>query len=235
MQIYKPQVVHFETTEQMMIQAEDTIVNKLLDIVGEEGVARIALAGGKTPFPLYKKMAHNALLPWEQVEVFQVDERYIDSNNPHSNQFQIKEALGEDILARCREINFFNINYPADMAAKDYSEKLDSLDGQLFDITILGVGSDGHIASLFPNAPYLKHQAQRAIETTASKDFPVQQRLSLTLESVLSSELIIILLVGEDKSHIITEMVEGKKSAREFPAKFLMAHPNLLILQSVEQ
>ena len=115
------------------------------------------------------------------------------------------------------------------MTIKEYSEKLDTLDGSFFDFTVLGIGQDGHIASLFPGGKYLKHQEETVIQTSAPRDFAVGKRISLTVESILSSSEILIMLVGENKQEALQEMLEGEKPATQFPAKFLLAHPNVRI------
>lgn len=223
-------VTEFETTKQLYMKAEELFVDRVLGAVGETGVGRVAFSGGTTPLPLYSRLSQNPVIDWEKIEIFQTDERYVPANSLDSNQFQITQCLGPAAM-EARELNFFNTLLPINMTVKDYSEKLEVLDGPYFDFTVLGIGSDGHIASLFPGGKYLRHQSTSVIETVAPREFSVAKRVSLTLESILNSHEILILLIGENKSGILLEMLEGEIKASDFPAKFLLAHPNVKIYQ----
>jgi 6-phosphogluconolactonase len=116
-----------------------------------------------------------------------------------------------------------------DKCIENYREILDSLDEPFFDVCILSIGSDGHIASLFPNQEYLKHQEQTVIPTIATDDLPIPRRVSLSLETILSSRKLLVILKGDGKNKVLEEMLEGTKPAIDFPAKFLLAHPHLYI------
>ncbi len=234
MQIYRPNITFFESDEMLYKQTADAVADILLDVTGNQGLAKMALAGGSTPMKLYKKLGNNPVLPWESVELYQVDERFIFPEAPESNQYNIVESFGEETIERMKDSFFFKTGGDISTALANYDEVLNSIDGQLFDVTILGIGNDGHFASLFPGGEYLSHQDAKAISTQAGQGFDVSTRLSLTIESVLSSEVIIVLLKGEDKKDVIKELMEGKKTASEYPAKFLLSHPNLYIYQSLE-
>lgn len=232
MKIYRPIVTEFETTKQLYMKAEELFVDRVLGAVGETGVGRVAFSGGTTPLPLYSRLSQNPVIDWEKIEIFQTDERYVPANSPDSNQLQITQCLGL-AAEEVRELNFFDTLLPIDMTVKDYSEKLEVLDGPYFDFTVLGIGQDGHIASLFPGGKYLKHQPLPVVETVAPREFSVAKRVSLTLESILNSHEILILLIGESKIDVLSEMLEGDMKASDFPAKFLLAHPNVKIYQCI--
>ncbi len=230
MKIYRPAVTEFETPDVLFKDVEDFLVDRVFDAIAQNGSARIALSGGKTPLPLYSRISLNPILEWDKIEIYQTDERYVAPTDPESNQFNIAHSL-DLAVKEAKEWNFFNTKLPIEMTIKECIEKLETLDGPYFDLTILGVGPDGHIASLFPNGKYLKHQEKTVIETSAPKDFSVTKRISLTVESILNSKEIFLIITGDNKSDILSEMLEGEKSAVEFPAKFLLAHPNLRIFQ----
>ena len=192
------------------------------------------MSGGNTPLPLYSRLATNPVIDWSKIEIFQTDERYIDKDSDDSNQKHIIKSF-EPALEELREINVFNTDLPIEMTIKDYMEKLEVLDGPFFDFTILGVGPDGHIASLFPGGKYLKHQDDSVIQTTAPAEFAVSKRLSLTIESILNSTEILIILTGDNKKDVLPEMLEGDRPASEFPAKFLLAHPRVRIYTCFEE
>jgi 6-phosphogluconolactonase len=233
MEFYKPIVTTFESNDKMYESATTTCINQILDTIGENGLARLALSGGQTPLPLYKKLFQNPFIEPESIELYQTDERYTASNTFKSNQFNIIETLGEN-KSYFKELNFINTSLLIDQSVSLYTDIIDNLDGPLFDLTILGVGEDGHIASLFPKGNYL-NGFQPNVHQTKTKNFDIDNRITISLNALLKSSIVLVLLTGENKRHIVPEMLEGKKEAIDFPAKFLMCHPNVTILESFEQ
>jgi 6-phosphogluconolactonase len=230
--LYKPKVFEFETLNVLYQKTTEYILDKISAVQGENGIARLMLTGGETPIKLYSKLATSGL-DWSNVEIYQSDERYLPSTTVNSNQYNIIKALGDDVINECREVNFFNTDLPVQECLQDYNERLDALDGVLFDQTILGIGTDGHIASLFPRQDYLKAiNNTHCIETIAPEEFTCPERVSLTINTILNSKDIVVLLTGEKKINVLTEMLEGNLSAVEFPAKVLLSHPNLTIFFS---
>lgn len=232
MEIYKPNVVDFETPQYLYKQAQDLLVDKILDTLTEESVFRMALSGGKTPLPLYQELAKNPIVNWDRLEIYQTDERCVDSGSIESNQFHFRQAF-EDIIPVIKEFNMFDMDLEIDETVNIYSQKIEALEEPFFDLTILGVGRDGHIASLFPKGEYLKHLPNRVLKTVAPTEFAVAKRLSLSIETILNSKEILILVTGSEKIATVQELLDGKLSASEFPAKFLLAHPKLTIYQSL--
>jgi 6-phosphogluconolactonase len=233
--LFKPNITEFDSEDQLYAYAESFVIDEMLEQIGEEGTFRLALSGGSTPLPLYQKLAHNQSLPWEEVEIYQTDERFVDTKGDDSNQKQIQANLGEEVLNRLKDTYFVKIDETLHSTTTHYNEVIQSLEEPFFDLTVLGIGADGHIASLFPNATYLAHNEDSVITTQASDQYPSKQRISLTLESILNSKTILVLLNGESKSHILGELVSGQKSAKEFPAKFLLAHPKLFVFACTQQ
>lgn len=233
-QIYKPQVWDFESKDQLFNKALQQITDRIFEINGSEGIVRLAFSGGSTIKPLLKLMRDTNNLPWEQIEIFQTDERYVNKNDARSNQKLIRDSLGIEICQEVHELNLMQTDLPLKIAVKNYEEKLDTLDGNFFDLVILGVGSDGHIASLFPSGKYLTHLENSVIATTAPEYLEVPQRISLTIESILNSREVILLINGQNKNKVLTQILEGNLSASSYPVKFLLAHPNLKIFHSFD-
>lgn len=233
MQIHRPRIFDFETREVLQNQVTSHIIDRLLEVTGEKGIYRLGITGGSSVLPIYRMLSQNPQIPWQNAFLFLTDERQVSLDDPKSNYFNITTAFGKDFCKELGEFNFFETNLPPSQAILNYSEKLEVLEGKIFDTNLVSVGPDGHIASLFPGGDYLKHQDQKLLETIAPKKFDISKRFSFTIESMLSSDEILLLIVGENKKHVLNELLEGSFSAKEFPAKFLLAHPNLQIFQSI--
>lgn len=227
--IYKPKVVEFEGDDILYRKASEYIEGVILDNQSEHGIARMLLSGGKTPMPIYKILGNNGAIDWNNLELFCSDERCVPATDPNSNQGNIIKSLSNMVIDNCREVNFFDTSCEIEECVKSYIDKLEALDDVWFDIAVLGLGADGNIASLFPNNEYLRHHDNSVIATIAPKTESISQRVSLTVESILNSREILIVLNGDNKINVLSELLEGHQKATEFPAKFLLSHPKVSI------
>ena len=162
---------------------------------------RIAASGGSSAqiFDQLKEFGFD----FSNVDLFQVDERCVSPSHPRSNYNLIATKCGKDVQ------NFFAFDttlYPADSAVEYAQQLIEDADGYLFDLTILGVGPDGHIASLFPDSPALCETKKLTAHTTTDV-FDIHERLTLTLPALKKSRKILVLLVGEKKRDIWEQIV----------------------------
>jgi 6-phosphogluconolactonase len=229
--LFKPLVIEFEDKETLYRTITDTAEELIINSINENGNCRLLLAGGTSPLPIYKSLSQSPAIVWSEVEIFQSDERLVETDTAQSNQFQISNALGQDIIRETYATHFFDTK-SQELALEKYNEVIDSLDDVLFDVAILGIGSDGHIASLFPEGNYLKHLDTHCVATIAPKEFEISSRVSLSIESILSTKQIVVIILGEKKSELLSELLEGQLSASKFPAKFLLSHPQVSIYYS---
>ena len=206
-------------------------VTYILNAVGEkEGVAHIGLSGGKTPLPVYKALANSAL-NFERTEFWLVDERCVPPNNLDSNYGTIKKAFAKAPPVFFNHLHGFDTSLsPKDAAAK-YEQETQVIPQSRFDLIILGMGSDGHIASLLPGSPALgETTALVAANINASvPNPPVRDRLTMTLLLLMKSRDILLLLTGKEKQSALNDLLEGKKSVEEFPVRQLMEHTEFSI------
>jgi 6-phosphogluconolactonase len=232
--IYKPTIMEFENLDMLYRQVSDILEDKINLTSLNKGVVRLLLSGGSSPLPMYKRLGQSRLINWEDVELFITDERYLSETEPASNKKNIIENLGLDVVNSLKESYFYNTTLPIEKAVESYNDVIDSLDGVFFDQAILGIGLDGHFASLFPNSEYLRHLEDEiyVIQTQNNTNADIKERISLSVETILNSEEIFIILTGEKKQAILTELLEGTKSVTEFPAKFLLSHPKVTIFCS---
>jgi 6-phosphogluconolactonase len=170
-------------------------------ITEENPNAKIALSGGSTPVPIFKELAKLNL----EAEFYQVDERYISSTDKDSNQKMIREALTP------QNFNAFDTSLPIEESIKKYAAKLP----EQFDLIILGIGPDGHTASLFPDSP----EFTESVAHTQTDQFAVKDRLTLTFPTINKSKKLLVLLKGADKQNAISK----------FPANKLQSHPEITV------
>lgn len=218
----------------------------------------IALSGGTTPGPLYQAIAHNPDLRFENIEFFQVDERYVPSHDPASNYRMIQENLLANLPHPCKGLYSFDTALTIEDALKTYKEDLMERSHPYFDLTILGMGSDGHIASLFPHSPAL-YEEQTSVAHTITEQFAIPDRLTLTLPAIFASKAIIVFVRGEEKKAQVEELKNFSATScpsavlsfdsyglpqfttalitpemANFPAKTLVYHPNVTVLYCAE-
>lgn len=188
-----------------------TVLEDLLllikDSISQRNKCVIGLSGGTTPEKLYLLLSSENL-PWEKIFFIIIDERYVQSDDPESNLKMIRKALFNQAPIPSENILSFDTSLPIESSAKEMGRKLNS---NSFDILILGIGDDGHIASLFDNDT-AKDSEELATVATA-KDYKTEPRLTLTLKS-LNSRKTLILLKGEKKRAIFEEIVN--KTSKHF-------------------
>lgn len=195
----------------------------------EEAIARrgrcsIALAGGSTPRPLYEQLAKEDL-PWDKVYIFWGDERYVPADHPDSNQNMARQAW----LDHCPipPENIFPIPTSADPAtdAAIYHETLTAFfEGNephpaRFDIVWLGMGDDGHTASLFPRTKAL--EVGDRLVTVGNKQ--ADARITLTIPAINAAYNIIFLVAGTNKQAAIQQVLHADCDPKDYPSKFIQS------------
>jgi 6-phosphogluconolactonase len=198
--------------------AEADIVFALERALAEHGEARLLLSGGSTPAPVYRQLAR-APIDWGRISVGLVDERWLPKEDPASNARLVRESLLEEGATGAR---FEAMTLPPGSEANRHSVQ-DA-------VVVLGMGEDGHIASLFPQAPGL-HAALAAPEDYVAIDAgespvaqPWRQRISLTPAGLARTGARILLLRGERKRAVLLRALEGGV-AQELPVRAAFALP----------
>lgn len=206
------------------------IIQKIHSTLKKFPTCRIGLAGGKTPRPFYEKLAQQNL-PWDRIQFILIDERCVLPNHEQSNFRMLNETLFSKIKIEPENIFAFNTFLSAEEAVNKLQGQLEKLRRErhpLFDILILGMGQDGHIASLFPHSQALENI--RLVTTSQNEGTPdhfeIKNRLTLTYESLLDSDEIILLIHGEEKRKTLEKARKPNADFHEFPiAKILQEKP----------
>ncbi len=196
---------------------------------------RVALAGGTTPNALYTLLAsaeYRRRVAWDQVVFFFGDERAVPPDHPDSNYRVANEALFRPLGIADKHIHRMKAERPdLDAAAADYERELHAaFEGARmprFDLILLGMGSDGHTASLFPGSAALaEHRRLVAPVTDAPK--PPPRRLTLTIPVLNAATLALFMATGADKAPALRDVLTGTLSPNRYPAKYVRPGPERL-------
>jgi len=183
-----------------------------------EGVFALALSGGDTPRRLYQILAaplYRDAMPWASTHVFWGDERFVPHDDPRSNFRMARETFLSRVPIPAENIHPVDTSAPsAEAAAEAYARDLLSFHGAsrftlarpLFDATLLGLGADGHTASLFPGSDALY---ERKAWTAVVKDAEGLARVTLTYPAIESSRRVAFLVTGAGKSAALARLLQG--------------------------
>jgi 6-phosphogluconolactonase len=213
----RPELVVVPDARALARRAAERIVETVRAAVKERGQCGVGLAGGTTPRATYEVLASSALaaaLPWAAVTWYFGDERAVPPDHPESNYGAAREAL----FARRPEALERVIRMPGEAsdlerAARDYGALLpDALD-----LLLLGLGEDGHTASLFPGSPALAERSARVVVVTGPK--PPNPRLSITPPVIEAARAILVLVSGAGKAEALARVLEGPADVTAVPAQ----------------
>jgi 6-phosphogluconolactonase len=200
----------------------DKIAAALRAALAERGAASLVVSGGKTPVTLFR-MLRAKDLDWGRVSIALADERWVEPSSADSNEHLVRSELLHDKAAAARFIGLKNAAPTPDIGAVSAWETFARVP-RPFDAVVLGMGDDGHTASLFPNSPNLA----RALNPAAAAGCvgmwaptPPQARLSLNLTALLDARRIVILLNGASKRRTY-ESASGPGPEAEMPVRAVL-------------
>jgi 6-phosphogluconolactonase len=193
----------FETESERNLVLARQIAAWVGEAVAERGQASLAVCGGSTPGPLYQVLSGLAA-PWERVTVTLTDERWVGFEHPLSNARLVRARLIRDRASRARFVPLKTARGEPELAEPEVDAALRAI-ARPFELVLLGLGEDGHTASLFAHAQGLSAALNladpalaRAIRPTPPAD-PEPPRMSLSLRAILDSRRIVLLITGEAK------------------------------------
>lgn len=199
------------------------IVSKVEEALSERGQFTIALSGGSTPKPLYEAIA-KCPLDWEKIHVFWGDERYVSAEHPESNQLMARQAWLERVAIPAANI------HPMPTDARDPQTDANNYEAELqqffqiakgefpvFDLMLLGMGDDGHTASLFPHTEALKVR-DRSV-TVGNKDGT--PRLTLSVPAINASRCTIFLVAGASKQPALEQVFASEGDDLKYPSRLI--------------
>ena len=210
-------------TAELATRAAVWIGDAIAARIAEAGRCRIALAGGSTPKPVYAALAERTDLDWERIEVFFGDERAVSPDDPASNYRMAREVLLDPVKAP--RVHRIEGERDAALAAASYAE---AMGDHPLDVTLLGMGGDGHTASLFPGGQDFPEAVERVIVTQSP--VPPVTRISLTLRTLNASRVVFLLVAGGGKASRLAEVfAQQRAGAPALPAASVRPSPGRLV------
>jgi 6-phosphogluconolactonase len=223
-----PDFRKFTNGREMFDTLADEIVSRLATGVDEHGRASFVASGGTTPGTLYDLLSRRDA-PWPQISVTLSDERWVEPSSDRSNEKLLRTRLLVDKAAGATLVPFKTAKPHADAAEGDVQAALAAMPLP-FDVTLLGMGSDGHTASLIPGAKGLERALDTRDPMLARAVHPPErtemgERMTLTLRAILDSRLIVVLIKGDDKLAAYRDVMAGND---------ILAKPVRAVLQQSE-
>jgi 6-phosphogluconolactonase len=226
------------TTPQELFEiAAEEVVRCAQEAVAGRGRFTIALSGGSTPNSLFNLLATNArsVLPWDRTFFFWGDERHVPPTDPDSNYRMAYETMLSKIPVAAGNVFRMPAENPdADSAAREYEATLRKFfqmePGQvpIFDLILLGMGPDGHTASLFPGTAGLQEKSRLVIANWVEK--LKTSRLTLTLPVLNAARCVAFLVSGTDKAAVLRTVLEDEDApAEQYPSKLVRPNNGRLV------
>jgi 6-phosphogluconolactonase len=193
------------------------------EAIEERGRFAVVLAGGSTPETMYGILARHYMdqIDWSRVYVFFGDERSVPPHHEDSNHKMASEVLLDHVPVG--NVHRIRGELPPDEAAEAYEEELRTFfrteDVPRFDLILLGLGADGHTASLFPETPALEVHDRWVVANPVPRLNTT--RITLTVPVINAALAVYFLVEGEDKGEAVREVLEGDADPRAYPAKLI--------------
>lgn len=220
----------FDTPEALFDAAARRWVALAREAVDHRGGFHVALSGGSTPKALYERLSRpdlRAAVDWERVHIYFGDERCVPPDHADSNYRMVKESLLQDVSIPAVQIHrMMGESEDLEATADGYAQLLagrlsPDADGGAgrFDLVMLGMGPDGHVASLFPQTPVLEERHRRVTPV----HLPQQSawRLTITFPVIDAARHIMLLVAGQTKAPVMKEVFDGRRRKPRFPVEMI--------------
>ncbi|WP_166425215.1 6-phosphogluconolactonase [Paraglaciecola sp. 20A4] len=201
---------NFQSTDELNSTFAERIVNILQAGISENGRASLVVSGGRTPKALFNSLS-NVDLDWSKVDISLADERWVGVDDDASNEKMVRRELLQNKAAAANFIGLKTAHADAKEAVDTCTANLANLHTP-FDVLILGMGEDGHTASLFPCSEQIHQGLDQGARRTYIAVQPTtapNQRMSLTLPALLNSKHIFLHLTGAGKKQVLDEALKG--------------------------
>ncbi len=217
----KPMIRIFQEANELSRAAAELFVALATQAIRERGRFLVALSGGSAPMGLYRLLTREPI-DWTRIHIFWGDERLVPPDHPESNYGQAREVLLKHIPIPSENIHRIATELEPEAAALDYARVLKEfaapqLDWPRFDLVLLGMGEDGHTASLFPGSPV--DVAEPVIAVAANYQGRPAQRVTLTPLVFNAARQALFLVAGANKAVTLKGVFDDYNSSELIPAK----------------
>jgi 6-phosphogluconolactonase len=219
--------------------AAEYILENTRAAVAARGRARVAISGGSTPKRTFDLLANPAepflkAMPWEQIEIFWVDERCVPPDNQESNYRMTREALLERVPLKPENVFRMEGELAPELAAARYETtirgqfRLEGAEAPRFDLLSLGMGDDGHTASLFPHTDAINELGRVVVANhVPQKD---TWRITLTWPVINEARNVFFLIGGKDKADPLHRVLQGAYDPETLPSQLIQPKSGKLLL-----
>jgi 6-phosphogluconolactonase len=182
--------------------------------ISERGRCALALSGGRTPELTYRELVSASGIDWKRVEIFFSDERAVAPDHADSNYRMVRAALLSRVPIPAAQVHRMEAERAdRDAAAREYERLLP----RALDILLLGIGPDGHTASLFPGSAALDERQRLVLPVLGAK--PPAERMTITPPVIEAARKVAVLASGEDKAAMVARALEGPLAPKAVPAQ----------------
>lgn len=224
-----PEVLIRKDSEALALAAADRLVEIGNQAVKAKDRFNLVLAGGSTPQVMYQTLASDEFrhqLDWKKVHIFWGDERCVPPDDPLGNYHMARQALLDPLAIPGENIHRMAGELEPDLAAKNYNHELQHHFGQvdfpLFDFILLGLGQDGHTASLFPGSmAVLEREKWVAAVEHVTPPPPFVPRITLTVPVINAAAHVLFLVSGADKAEILGRVLQHEAPDPDLPASLI--------------
>jgi 6-phosphogluconolactonase len=195
-----------KTQEDFRAHAEQAIADAINAAIATHGACALGLSGGSTPGPIYAALGKRTDIDWHKVTVVLIDERYVPADHPDSNYGMIERTLlVEGSHAHKARFVAPDTDLPLEACVPAFAQALEDI---TFDLVVLGMGDDGHIASLFPPLSDSVLGPARAAHTTTDR-FAVFNRITVSLPMLKEARQRVLLVTGKAKMDVLKKVQGG--------------------------
>ena len=209
------------------LAAADLVATRAAEAIAARGAFRLGLSGGRTPEATYRLLGRaefRARVPWSRLQLFLADERDAPPTEPESNYWMIRKLLVEPTGIPPANVHRLKADATdLEAAAREYEPLLQ----EPLDLLLLGVGEDGHTASLFPGSPLLSERVRRVAAVYDSPK-PPPRRLTITPAVIAAAREVVVLVTGAEKSAAVAAALESDAPPEACPARLLRGYDWLL-------
>ena len=222
------QLIVMDNAQALYVRAAEEIAHFAGEAICTHGEFTLCLTGGSTPAPTYELLAtrFHLSVDWKEVQFFWGDERCVPPDDPASNFGMANRTILSKLALRPEQVHRMRGEDVPAQAAQEYERELSAFfrmeqpdDCPSFNLLLLGLGDNAHIASLFPHHSAL-HETERLVDPVEVEAVP-SRRISLTLPVINNAERVMFLVSGESKAAAVSKILQGPSDPDQYPAQYV--------------